>query len=68
MDLCQVRLDIRYFIDHDIDEPLPWHSTISRTRQLLPSPLFDQVFDQVLGMCVDQGMMAGTTRQSMLPM
>ena len=62
MDLCQVRLDIRYFIDHDIDEPLPWHSTISRTRQLLPSPLFDQVFDQVLGMCVDQGMVAGTTQ------
>ncbi|WP_439131811.1 transposase, partial [Polaribacter sp.] len=24
-----MRLDILYFIGYDIDEPLPWHSTIS---------------------------------------
>lgn len=27
-----MRMDLLYFIDYDIDEPLPWHSTISRTR------------------------------------
>jgi hypothetical protein len=27
-------LDILFFLGYDIDEPLPWHSTISRTRQL----------------------------------
>jgi len=33
---CSMRLDILYFIGYDIDEELPWHSTISRTRQLFP--------------------------------
>ncbi len=31
-----MRLDILYFLGYDIYEPLPWHSTISRTRQLYP--------------------------------
>ena len=31
-----MRLDILYFLDYDIDEELPLHSTVSRTRQLFP--------------------------------
>lgn len=30
MDHCSMRMDILYFLNHDIDEPLPWHSTLSR--------------------------------------
>ena len=30
----RLRLDILYFLGYDIDEELPWHSTLSRTRQL----------------------------------
>src|SRR5660397_87835 len=26
MNHCAMRLDILYFLDYDIDEPLPWHS------------------------------------------
>lgn len=37
---CSMRLDILYFLDYDIDEPLPWHSTLSRTRQLFPESVF----------------------------
>ena len=33
---CSMRMDILYFLGYDIDEELPWHSTISRTRQLFP--------------------------------
>ena len=36
IDHCSMRLDILFFLGYDIDEPLPWHSTISRTRQLFP--------------------------------
>jgi transposase len=36
-----MRLDILYFLGYDIDEPLPWHSTISRTRQLYPEAVFE---------------------------
>ena len=34
MDFCSMRLDILYFLGYDIDEELPWHSTVSRTWQL----------------------------------
>ncbi|VAW14726.1 Transposase, partial [hydrothermal vent metagenome] len=57
-----LRLDILYFLDYDIDEPLPWHSTISRTRQLYPEKVFEQVFTKVLTMCVEKGMVSGHTQ------
>jgi hypothetical protein len=55
-------MDILYFIDYDIDEELPWHSTISRTRQLFPEEVFESVFTKVFGMCVEQGMVSGHTQ------
>jgi transposase len=54
-----MRLDMLYFIGYDIDEPLPWHSTLSRTRQLYGEELFKQLFKQVLKQCIDKGMVAG---------
>ncbi|MFH6605179.1 transposase [Maribacter algicola] len=59
---CSLRLDILYFIGYDIDEELPWHSTISRTRQLYPDSVFEEVFTRVLAMCVDAGMVSGHTQ------
>jgi len=57
-----MRLDILYFIGYDIDETLPWHSTISRTRQLFPEAVFEKVFTHILAMCVEQGMVKGSTQ------
>ena len=59
---CSMRLDILYFIGYDIDEELPWHSTISRTRQLYPEHVFEEVFTKVLAMCVEKGMVSGHTQ------
>jgi transposase len=59
---CSMRLDIMYFLGFDIDEELPWHSTLSRTRQLFPESLFESVFEKVLGMCIEKGMVAGYTQ------
>lgn len=59
---CSMRLDILYFIGYDIDEPLPWHSTISRTRQLYTKKVFEEVFTQVLSLCVSKGMVSGHTQ------
>lgn len=59
---CSLRLDILYFIGYDIDEELPWHSTISRTRQLFPESVFEEVFTNVLQLCVDKGMVSGHTQ------
>lgn len=54
-----LRLDMLFFIGYDIDEPLPWHSTLSRTRQLYGEQLFKQLFKDVLKQCIDKGMVAG---------
>lgn len=59
---CSMRMDILYFLNYDIDEELPWHSTISRTRQLYPEAVFETVFTKVLAMCVDNGMVSGHTQ------
>ncbi len=54
-----MRLDMLFFIGYDIDEPLPWHSTLSRTRQLYGDDVFKKLFKQVLKQCIDKGMVAG---------
>ncbi|SMB79962.1 transposase IS4 family protein [Hymenobacter roseosalivarius DSM 11622] len=59
---CALRLDILYFLGYEIDEDLPWHSTISRTRQLYPTVIFEQLFDHVFAQCVAQGLVAGDTQ------
>ena len=59
-----MRLDMLFFIGYDIDEALPWHSTLSRTRQLYGEDVFKELFRQVLSLCIDKGMVAGK-RQAM---
>lgn len=59
---CAMRMDILFFLGYDIDEELPWHSTISRTRQLFPEPVFEEVFTKVFQLCVDKGMVSGHTQ------
>src|SRR5690606_14280273 len=57
-----MRLDIMYFVGYDIDEEFPWHSTISRTRQLFPESIFESVFVKVLQLCIESGMVSGHTQ------
>jgi len=59
IDKVSLRLDLLYFIGYDIDEPLPWHSTLSRTRQLYGQEVFKELFRQVLDQCIEKGMVAG---------
>jgi transposase len=56
---CSMRMDMLYFLGYNIDEPLPWHSTLSRTRQLYPEALFELIFDKVFSLCVANNMVAG---------
>jgi transposase len=39
-----MRLDMLFFIGYNLDEPLPWHSTLSRTRQLYGDHVFKELF------------------------
>lgn len=64
MSTAQMRLDMLYFLGYDLDEQLPWHSTLSRTRQLYGEEVFKELFLQVLKQCIEKGMVAGR-RQAM---
>jgi transposase len=59
IDHAKMRLDILYFLGYDLDEELPWHSTLSRTRQLYGEEVFKELFSKVLGLCVQRGMLSG---------
>lgn len=56
---CSDSLSIRLFLKYDLDEDLPWHSTISRTRQLYGEEIFLSLFQKVLKMCINKGMVRG---------
>lgn len=55
----RMRMDILYFIGYDLDEELPWHSTLSRTRQLYGEEQFTSIFKLILKQCVDKGLVSG---------
>jgi transposase len=59
IEFCSNRLDMRLYLQYDIDEALPWHSTISRTRQLFGEEVFLSLFRKVLSLCVAKGMVRG---------
>lgn len=59
IDTISLRMDLLYFIGYDIDEKLPWHSTLSRTRQLFGHEVFKALFRDVLKQCIEKGMVAG---------
>lgn len=59
MEYCSNCLDIRLYLKYDIDEALPWHSTISRTRQLYGEEVFLKLFQHILKLCMERGMVRG---------
>jgi transposase len=52
-------LSARYYLGYDLDEELPWHSTISRTRKLFGEEIFEKVFALVLEQCIEAGLVSG---------
>ncbi|MCZ7602119.1 MAG: IS1182 family transposase [Melioribacteraceae bacterium] len=52
-------LSARYYLGYDIDEELPWHSTISRTRKLYDEEIFEKVFAIVLEQSIEAGLVSG---------
>jgi len=57
-----MRMDMLYFLGYDIDEALPWHSTLSRTRKLFGEEVFLELFRNILRMCIERGMVSGKTQ------
>jgi len=57
-----LRLDVLYFLGYDLDEPLPWHSTLSRTRKLFGEEVFLELFRNILRRCIENGMVNGSSQ------
>jgi transposase len=54
-------LSVRSFLDLDLQEPTPDHSTISRTRRLIDLEIHRAVFTWVPQRLADAGLVKGTT-------
>jgi hypothetical protein len=59
---AKMRMDMLYFLGYDLDESLPWHSTLSRTRKLFGEEIFLELFRNILKLCVEKGMVNGKTQ------
>ena len=57
--LFQLRLDLLYFIDHDIVDSVPDHSTICKARKRISKQVFEEVFNHILKLCVGAGLVGG---------
>src|SRR5208283_195991 len=59
----QVNLAYRWFIKYGIDEKIPDHSTISQTRRrkFSRSTLFQELFDEIVKLCIKRGVVKGET-------
>jgi transposase len=57
--IARMRMDILYFLGYNLDEALPWHSTLSRTRILYGEEQFIALFKRVLKLCIDAGLICG---------
>ena len=58
---CSDSLSLREFLNYAPQEATPDHSTLSLTRQRLPSEVFDEVFQFVLKIADEQRLLSGKT-------
>ena len=63
MDEIQVNIAYRWFLGIDLDEAVPDHSTLSqlRRRKFNDSRLFEDIFDEIVGKCIEIGLVSGET-------
>jgi hypothetical protein len=52
-------LSVQLYSGYDLDEKLPRHNTISRTRKLVGKEVFLSLFQEVLRLCIEKGMVSG---------
>jgi transposase len=62
LELAKLHLGIRAFVGYGLEQPLPWHSTLSRTRQRIPVAVFETCFSHIVGLCVHKGLVSGHTQ------
>lgn len=62
LELANLHLGIRSFLGYGLEQPMPWHSTLSRTRQRIPVSVFETCFSHIVGLCIHEGLVSGHTQ------
>lgn len=62
LELANLHLGIRAFLGYELGQPLPWHSTLCRTRQRIPVSVFETCFTHIVGLCIHKGLVSGHTQ------
>ena len=62
LELANLHVGIRAFLGYGLEQPLPWHSTLSRTRQRIPVSVFEVCFTHIVGLCIQKGLISGHTQ------
>jgi transposase len=58
---AQVNIAIRWFAGYKLDQKLPSHSSLTRIRQRWGAELFKKIFERVVKVCVERGLVDGKT-------
>ena len=56
-----LRLDWLWFVGLDLDDAIPDHSVLSKARRRWGEQSFERIFEQVLRLCVQAGILEGAT-------
>ena len=59
MGVVSDRLSLRWYLGYDFDEALPDHSSLTRSRQRLGEVTIRRMFEYVLQLCIDAGLVGG---------
>lgn len=62
LELANLHLGIRAFLGYSLEQPLPWHSTLCRTRHRIPVSVFEMCFTHIVGLCIHKGLVSGHTQ------
>ncbi|WP_461151861.1 IS1182 family transposase [Spirosoma pulveris] len=62
LELANLHLGIRAFLGYELEQPLPWHSTLCRTRHRIPVSVFEMCFSHIVGLCIHKGLVSGHTQ------
>jgi IS5 family transposase len=55
------RMDWLWFCDLDLDDPIPDHSVLGKTRRRWGVEVFEELFTEILQLCVEAGLVKGKT-------
>jgi hypothetical protein len=55
----QVNLAYRWYLGYDLDERIPDHSIMSKSRQRFSAEVFERLFKHVVRLCKEKGLISG---------